>query len=72
MKTKNIIKDKLTEILKKQNKILDTEVFEVALYQVGIRDDDRLHDEMIGDVRDVYTDLLHKKVYWAHKTNITA
>jgi hypothetical protein len=69
MKTKNIIKDKLTEILNKQNKILDTEVFEVAMYQVGIHDEP--YDEMVDDVRDVYTDLLHKKVYWAHKANIT-
>jgi hypothetical protein len=27
---------------------------------------------MLDDVRDVYTDLLHKKVYWAHKTNVIA
>ncbi len=72
MKTTDRIKDKLTEILKKQNKILDTEVFEVALYQVGIHDDDEPYDEMLDDVRDVYTDLLHKKVYWAHKTNVIA
>jgi hypothetical protein len=70
MKTKNIIKDKLTEILKKQNKILDTEVFEVVLYQVNIHDEP-YDDEMIDNVRDVYTDLIYKKVYWAHRTTIT-